>query len=342
MLSPKTKRNISRIIPFGLIWLIFSLIYIILEKGLLGDLTYYPSTETPYDFTNNFIIIPVSALFSGLLVGTIEILYINNIFIQKSLSKKIVYKTIIYVIIMISFLIITDIIGHSIRLQTNMLDKQVWDNLWIFFSNFTFWSTELYIAGIIGVTLFYSEVSENLGQGVLKNFFTGKYHTPTEEERIFMFLDMKSSTTIAEKLGHVQYFEMLKDYYSDLSASIIQYSGEIYQYVGDEVIVSWKLRSGLQNNNCLKCFFAMKEAIKNQTGKYQDKFSIVPVFKAGLHLGKVTTGGLHLGKVTTGEIGVLKKEIIFTGDVLNTTARIQGLCNNYKVDILISGHVRIV
>ncbi|MEP5547470.1 MAG: adenylate/guanylate cyclase domain-containing protein, partial [Maribacter dokdonensis] len=34
--------------------------------------------------------------------------------------------------------------------------------------------------------------------------------------------------------------------------------------------------------------------------------------------------------------GTLKKEIIFTGDVLNTTARIQGLCNTYNVDILIS------
>jgi len=40
--------------------------------------------------------------------------------------------------------------------------------------------------------------------------------------------------------------------------------------------------------------------------------------------------------LTTGEIGVIKKDIIFTGDVLNTTARIQGLCNLYDVDILIS------
>jgi adenylate cyclase len=43
-----------------------------------------------------------------------------------------------------------------------------------------------------------------------------------------------------------------------------------------------------------------------------------------------------LGKVTTGEIGVIKKEITFSGDVLNTTARIQGLCNTYKVDLLTS------
>ena len=45
---------------------------------------------------------------------------------------------------------------------------------------------------------------------------------------------------------------------------------------------------------------------------------------------------MHQGKVTTGEIGQVKKEIVFSGDVLNTTSRIQGLCNKYKVDLLVS------
>jgi adenylate cyclase len=63
--------------------------------------------------------------------------------------------------------------------------------------------------------------------------------------------------------------------------------------------------------------------------KYHKKFGLLPQFKAGL----------HCGKVTTGEIGVIKKEIIFTGDVLNTTARIQGLCNQFNVDILVSGEL---
>jgi adenylate cyclase len=187
----------------------------------------------------------------------------------------------------------------------------------------------IYIAAIIFITQFYNEVSENIGHGVLANFFTGKYHAPTEEERIFMFLDMKSSTTIAEHLGHVKYFEMLKEYYADLSDPVIQYSGEIYQYVGDEIIVSWKLKNGLADNNCIECFFAIKEAIRKQSSKYNEQFGLLPGFKAGF----------HLGKVTTGEIGVIKKEIIFTGDTLNTTARIQGLCNNYNVDILISGNL---
>ena len=181
----------------------------------------------------------------------------------------------------------------------------------------------------MGVTLFYTEVSENLGQGVLNNFFRGKYHTPISEERIFMFLDIKSSTTIAENLGHVKYFQMLREYYSDLSIPIIKYSGEIYQYVGDEIVVTWKLKEGLRNNNCIQCFFGIKKAINKQIKKYNEKFGLVPEFKAGF----------HVGKVTTGEIGVIKKDIIFTGDVLNTTERIQELCKTYKVDILISDHL---
>jgi adenylate cyclase len=182
------------------------------------------------------------------------------------------------------------------------------------------------MAAIIVVSQFYTEVGENIGLGVLNNFFTGKYHSPKEESRIFMFLDIKSSTSIAERLGHIRYFEMLRDYYADLSDCIVKYSGEIYQYVGDEIVVSWTLKKGLHNKNCIQCFFAMKNAITQQAVRYNEKFGLVPEFKAGF----------HFGKVTTGEIGIIKKEIIFTGDTLNTTARIQGLCNAYKTDILLS------
>jgi len=62
MLSPKTKRNISRIIPFGVIWLLFSIVYSQLEKGFLGDLTYYPATGNPYNFSRNIFIIPFLVL----------------------------------------------------------------------------------------------------------------------------------------------------------------------------------------------------------------------------------------------------------------------------------------
>lgn len=184
----------------------------------------------------------------------------------------------------------------------------------------------LYIAAIIVITQFYSEFSDSIGPGTLSNFFLGKYHHPVQEERIFMFLDMKSSTTIAEKLGHVKYFEMLREYFYDLSDAVIDYGGTIYQYAGDEMIICWKLKDGINNNNSIECFFAMKRTLEKQIEKYNSKFGFLPAFKAGL----------HFGVVTAGEIGSLKKEIIFTGDVLNTAARIQGLCNHFDAELLVS------
>lgn len=329
MLSPKAKRNLSRIIPFGLAWFIYSTVYSLLEKGLLGDLTYYPSTGNPYSFPRTILITPIIALITGLGIGTIEVFYVNRLFARRTFAQKIIYKTLSYLTLICFFLLALGVLYNTIELQTSPLNELVWRNVSLFFLSYAFWSVVIYICSIIAFSLFFNEVSENLGHGVLTNFLTGKYHKPTEEERIFMFLDMKSSTTLAEKLGHVHYFEMLKEYYADLSDPIIDYAGEIYQYVGDEIVVSWTLPSGLHRNNCLRCFFAMKRALQQQSKKYYDRFGVLPQFKAGF----------HSGKVTTGEIGILKKEIIFTGDVLNTTARIQSLCNMHHVDLLISDHL---
>lgn len=329
MISPKIRHNISRIIPISIIWLIFSLVYTLLERGILGELDRYPATGNPYNFTNNLFITPLTAWVAGLLIGTIEVLYLNRQFIKRTFTQKIIWKILIYFAIIVFFLLGVTTMANAIELEVALIDVSLWRNVWLFVSSFSFWDVVIFITCGMGVCLFYNEVSENLGPGVLNNFFKGKYHTPVVEERIFMFLDMKASTTIAERIGHVKYFEMLKEYFADLTDPIVNYAGEIYQYVGDEIVISWKVGEGIRMNNCIECFFAMKREIKKQDNKYLQRFGLVPDFKAGF----------HVGNVTTAEIGVIKKEIIFTGDVLNTTARIQSLCNNYKVDILISGQL---
>lgn len=148
----------------------------------------------------------------------------------------------------------------------------------------------------------------------------------SEVERIFMFLDIKSSTAIAETLGHLKYFELLNDFFNDIAEPIERNSGEIYQYVGDEVVVSWPFGEGIKEANCLNCFFDIVDTIDLLNSRYMERYNLVPDFKAGL----------HYGKVSTGVIGTLKKEIIYTGDVLNTASRIEGQCNAYKVKILLS------
>ena len=325
MLSPKTRRNVARVIPYGVLWFIFSLIYCILEKGILGDLDHYPSTGNQYKFATNIFAIPAAGLMMGLITGILEIGYFSKWFIKKSFARKVVFKSFLYLIIAIIFLFVL-VFSNALYTHSEHSFENLLSPVWALFADYAVVGLMLYIASIIVITQFYAEFSQSIGPGTLSNFFLGKYHHPVVEERIFMFLDMKSSTTIAENLGHVKYFEMLKEYFFDLSGPVINYAGTIYQYAGDEMIVCWKLKDGLRKNNSIECFFAMRRALERQAEKYSSKFGILPEFKAGL----------HFGMVTAGEIGSLKKEIIFTGDVLNTSARIQGLCNHYDADLLVS------
>lgn len=49
-IHPKYKRYLRQTFAFGMIWLSFGLVYALLEVGLLGGLTEYPSTGNKYDF----------------------------------------------------------------------------------------------------------------------------------------------------------------------------------------------------------------------------------------------------------------------------------------------------
>ena len=145
-----------------------------------------------------------------------------------------------------------------------------------------------------------------------------------------MFLDMKDSTTIAEKLGHEKNYMLINDYYADMTDPIIITKGMIYQYVGDEIVVFWHAKEGVNQFNCIKCFFLIKEMIEKRANYYQSRYGLVPTFKAAI----------HIGKVTRGQVGVTKRELLFTGDVLNTTSRIQALCNELNANLLISEELR--
>ncbi len=171
------------------------------------------------------------------------------------------------------------------------------------------------------------QINNLLGEGVLWKFILGKYHKPREEERIFMFLDMKSSTMIAEKLGHVRFYELLNELFHEISRPVIMTKAEIYQYIGDEMVLTWEVEDGLNNLNCLRTFFMFKENIEKKNESYFHRFGVKPEFKAGL----------HFGKVISAQIGDLKREIVYNGDVLNTTSRIQNECNKYNRSFLVSG-----
>jgi adenylate cyclase len=169
------------------------------------------------------------------------------------------------------------------------------------------------------------EINEKYGPGVFKDILLGRYIQPKVERRIVMFIDLKDSTPIAEKLGHIQYFKFIRDFIYHVSNALNEYGGRIYQYVGDEIVVSWMSDKG----NPRKCMDALIEARKNlqkNSENFRRRYGIIPEFRVGV----------HLGDVTVGEIGVIKKDLAMSGDTMNTTARIRSACSELNQKFIVS------
>ena len=99
---------------------------------------------------------------------------------------------------------------------------------------------------------------------------------------------------------------------------------------GDEAILTWRVQAGLKNANCVRVFFHFDEILRRKAAYYRERYGLVPEFKAGV----------NLGLVTAAEVGVLKRDIAYFSDVLNTAARIQSKCNEYDKRLLISGELK--
>ena len=173
---------------------------------------------------------------------------------------------------------------------------------------------------------FTATINRLLGNHVLAGLIFGKYHRPVTERRFVMYLDLAGSTSIAERIGNIAFHSFLNDFFRDISRPVIDWHGDIYKYVGDEAIITWKSKEGVAQQAALEAFFAIRDAIWKRERHYEERYGCVPRFRAGL----------HYGEVIVGEMGDYKREIAILGDVMNTAARIQSECRSLGVDFLAS------
>jgi adenylate cyclase len=176
---------------------------------------------------------------------------------------------------------------------------------------------------------FVGQVNRLLGHRVLVRLILGRYHRPREEVRVFLLIDLRGSTQIAERLGNLRYHAFLRRFISDVTASVMRHRGEVYRYVGDEVILTWTAEEGLRNAGCVRAVFAISDTLETARMGYEADFGVVPSFWAGL----------HLGTVVAGEIGTVKQEIALLGDTLNTAARIEQASKELQRQFLASADV---
>ncbi len=316
--------KVKRVVSITVFWTLVAVLDVI-NTHAVSQNDYIVRTGD-YHFGRYLLINTVSGAVAGIISGSLLVFLLREWLRDRSFGFSLLINSLVISAINFSISAIAFSWVYSERFQKPIYDPEIIRETGNFFWSPFYLKNLLFWLLVVFFTLVFLNVNEKYGPGVFRKLLMGRYHRPREEERIFMFLDIRSSTTIAERLGHIRFFNLLNDFFHDITNPIISHAGEIYQYVGDEVVITWDMEKGLENANCIRCFYQMQEAILRFSGRYREKYGLVPEFKAGL----------HCGPVTIGEIGVIKKDIVYSGDVMNTTSRIQSVCNKFRVKILLS------
>lgn len=166
-----------------------------------------------------------------------------------------------------------------------------------------------------------------VGEQTLRDIVLGRYHRPRTEERFFLFVDIVGSTPLAERIGPDAVHRFLGEVFRLASDLIDDHLGEVYQYVGDEIVITWAVAEGREGARPVACYFAIEQALARAAPEFEREFGAVPRLRAAL----------HGGPVITGEVGGSRRAIVYHGDVVNTTSRIEQATRDLERQFLVSG-----
>lgn len=186
-----------------------------------------------------------------------------------------------------------------------------------------------YVVAVVLALLVILQVVRMIGPMAIANVLLGRYHSPVMDRRIFLFVDLVGSTTLARQLGDLGLQRLISRFVLDLTEPVLDFGGEIHSYVGDGVIVTWPFESGIRKGRCVRCFFAIRDRLTAQADVYRSSFHTVPRIRAGL----------HGGPVVVSEIGDTKTAVVYFGDTVNTAARLEDAAKRRKRDLVVSGEL---
>ena len=295
-------------------------LFVYLKTSGLNDLgALFQNVNISYKLTEVYTEVTLLGLVLGL-----QIIGLQSKVMPYLYRRTVLYKF-LWSLIMIILVLINGMCIHFLysSLWLELDSTLAWSYSVQFVTTDIFLSFTIYFFMIGVLVSFLRQLRYNFGEAVFYNFILGKYNTPKEEERSFLFIDLNNSTHIAEELGHTKYSRFLNCCFNDILEACKPYDFEVYQYVGDEIILTW-LPKNDNNGKAIAIFESITKHLFLVRLKYQDKFSIIPTFKASA----------HTGKVASTIVGRRNQTFAYHGDVLNTAARLLELCKGYRKDLL--------
>lgn len=316
------KREIPIIVVVALSWTFAD--FLLFKLRMTYDAVAAKYIDPASDTINAILVRELNVLLVSLVIGFVLVSVLRKFQPSFSLWINLIAKTLILVIaaLVMNFFI-------SISYEMIIRDRDFNQSIQHFFEN-TFrrdWIMPKMGEWIILflLTQLALEVNEKYSRGVFLKIMAGRYHQPKEEERIVLFIDLRNSTPIAEKLGNKEYFKFIRDFIFCISAGIMEHGGHIYQYVGDE-IVAWWPSSKANAKRAVQSLIESRKVLNKNNEVFKRQYETLPEYKAGM----------HSGIVTVGQVGIAKKELVMSGDTINTAARIRSACTELNQKFLIS------
>ncbi|MEM4270816.1 MAG: adenylate/guanylate cyclase domain-containing protein, partial [Candidatus Pacearchaeota archaeon] len=144
-----------------------------------------------------------------------------------------------------------------------------------------------------------------------------------QKEMTVLFADIRSFTTLSEKMSPEQNFNFLNDFLEKMSPIIRLNKGVIDKYIGDCIMALFP-----ENPlNAIQAAIEMLETLKHYNVERQSKNEFPVYIGVGIHTGKLMLG-------TIGEKERMESTVI--SDVVNVASRIEGLTRDFKTDIIVS------
>jgi len=150
-----------------------------------------------------------------------------------------------------------------------------------------------------------------------------------EKEVTVMFSDVRSFTTMSEKLTPTQVTDLLHDYLTPMTRVITENMGTLDKFIGDAIMAFWNAPLDVPEHQkkAVSSALQMFEHLKTLNVGFQEKFGLTIKIGVGLHCGRVRVGNM-------GSADLFDYTLI--GDNVNLTSRLESLTKYYGQILLVS------
>ena len=288
MLTRSARHTIARI---GFVTLLFAVVAV-----LLGTVMGWPRDQ---------IVLTAALLGTGL--GAFEELYVQRTIGRRMRAMSPLRSAAIHAVVVVILLVAM----HVTHLLLGRLDR-----LGDAYRRLPIGLPVAYLVSILGILSL--RIIGFLGLHNVGALLTGRYQRPVLVRKAFLFVDLRDSTSIAEKLGALEARALIGKFVFDISKPISDHHGEVYVYTGDGLVAMWDWDRAVTDQNIVRAAEGIFQAVEREREAYRSRFGFVPALRIGA----------HGGDVVLSEQGDARRAIGVYGDGINIAARMEQAAKN--------------